>query len=247
MRHVTAACILSSRSQNRAHEARLLHQRLHAPLARRRAARHPARPGSTASRSSPTCRTRTRRRSTQALTDTVRRTLDETRAGGQQHQLQLHVRLLEGRAAGAVLRAEPDQPEPASTARTARELILKTLDFAKAVGAANISITSGRCLGGMPPDKAARQFAESIKPILDRAERSASTSASSASRGCSSSTSPSCASGSTGSAHPRFGANLDIGHSVVIGENDRRGRSSCSRAASGTCTSRTCPAASTTT
>src|SRR3954466_10405959 len=49
-------------------------------------------------------------------------------------------------------------------------LILKTLDFARAIGAQNISITSGRCLGGMPPDRAATQFAESIKPILDRAE-----------------------------------------------------------------------------
>src|SRR5215213_5273529 len=49
-------------------------------------------------------------------------------------------------------------------------LILRTLQFAKDVGARNVSITSGRCLGGMPPDKAAGQFAESIKPILDRAD-----------------------------------------------------------------------------
>ena len=34
-------------------------------------------------------------------------------------------------------------------------LILKALDFAKEVGAANISITSGRLLGGMPPEPAA--------------------------------------------------------------------------------------------
>ena len=49
-------------------------------------------------------------------------------------------------------------------------LILKTLEFAKAVGAANISITSGRMLGGMPAVAAAKQFAESMKPILDRAD-----------------------------------------------------------------------------
>src|SRR5215203_5518169 len=35
-------------------------------------------------------------------------------------------------------------------------LILKTLDFAKNIGAANISITSGRMLGGMPPEPAAK-------------------------------------------------------------------------------------------
>src|SRR5262245_57302314 len=50
-------------------------------------------------------------------------------------------------------------------------MILQTLEFAKQIGAKNISITSGRCLGGMPPDKAAKQFEESIKPILDAAQR----------------------------------------------------------------------------
>src|SRR6184192_3687016 len=60
-------------------------------------------------------------------------------------------------------------PNPQHRADRAR-LILKTLDLAKAVGAANISITSGRSLGGMPPISAAKQFTESIKPILDRAD-----------------------------------------------------------------------------
>src|SRR5580704_6796631 len=50
------------------------------------------------------------------------------------------------------------------------EMIVRTLEFARDIGAANISITSGRTLGGMPPKKAARQFAESIRPILDRAD-----------------------------------------------------------------------------
>src|SRR3954466_12214562 len=58
-------------------------------------------------------------------------------------------------------------PNPKHRADRAR-LILKTLEFAKAVGADNISITSGKCLGGMPPGPAAKQFAESMKPILDR-------------------------------------------------------------------------------
>jgi sugar phosphate isomerase/epimerase len=50
-------------------------------------------------------------------------------------------------------------------------LIYGALQFAHDVRAANISITSGRCLGGMPPDRAARQFAESIKPILERSDK----------------------------------------------------------------------------
>ena len=48
-------------------------------------------------------------------------------------------------------------PNPKHRADRTR-LILKTLDFAKAIGAKNISITTGRCLGGMPPEKAAKQF-----------------------------------------------------------------------------------------
>src|SRR4029079_15700327 len=60
-------------------------------------------------------------------------------------------------------------PNPQHRADRTR-LILRALEFAKAIGAQNISTTSGRCLGGMPPDRAATQFAESIKPILERAE-----------------------------------------------------------------------------
>jgi len=61
-------------------------------------------------------------------------------------------------------------PNPVHRADRAR-LILKTLDFAKAVGAANISITSGRCLAGMPPDRARLKFVESMTPILDYADK----------------------------------------------------------------------------
>src|SRR3954465_15825674 len=64
---------------------------------------------------------------------------------------------------------EPSLISPDPQQRKDRaEMILKTLQFAKDIGAANISITSGRCLGGMPPDKAAVQFAEGIKPVRDR-------------------------------------------------------------------------------
>src|SRR5579862_2275393 len=57
---------------------------------------------------------------------------------------------------------EPSLISPNPTHRADRtRLILNTLDFAKAIGARNISITSGRCLGGMPPEKAAKQFADS--------------------------------------------------------------------------------------
>src|SRR5437588_11246057 len=62
---------------------------------------------------------------------------------------------------------EPSLISPNSRHRADRtRLILKTLDFAKQIGAQNISITSGRSLGGLPPDQAAKQFAEYINTIL---------------------------------------------------------------------------------
>src|SRR5437016_1197772 len=61
---------------------------------------------------------------------------------------------------------EPSLISPNPSHREDRlRLILKTLQFAKDIGARNISITSGRTLGGMPPAQAAGQFAESIKPV----------------------------------------------------------------------------------
>src|SRR5436309_10806528 len=57
-------------------------------------------------------------------------------------------------------------PNPKHRADRTR-LIVKALDLARDIGARNISITSGRMLGGMAPAKAAEQFGESLRPILD--------------------------------------------------------------------------------
>jgi sugar phosphate isomerase/epimerase len=99
------------------------------------------------------------------------------------------------------------------------DLILKTLDFAKGVGAANVSITSGRCLGGMPPDKAAWQFAASLRPILDRAEELGVNIGIECEPGLYLEYVSELREWIDRLSHPRFGANLDIGHSVVIGES----------------------------
>jgi len=104
------------------------------------------------------------------LTDTVRRVLDETG---------LAVSNINGNCSFGYWRGAPPGPDfepslisPNPKHRADRSaMILRTLEFAKAVGARNISITSGRLLGGMPPTKAEAQFAESIRPILDRAEQ----------------------------------------------------------------------------
>jgi len=102
--------------------------------------------------------------------------------------------------------------------RDRSELILRTLQFAKDVGAANVSITSGRCLGGMPPDKAAAQFAESIRPVLDRADALGVNVGIECEPGLYLEYVAELRDWIDRLGHPRFGANLDIGHSVVIGE-----------------------------
>ena len=115
---------------------------------------------------------------------------------------------------------EPSLISPIAKYREDRTaLILKTLEFAKGVGAANVSITSGRCLGGMPPDKAAKQFAESIKPILDRADALGVNVGIECEPGLYLEYVAELREWIDRLGHPRFGANLDIGHSVVIGES----------------------------
>src|SRR4051812_24211231 len=101
-----------------------------------------------------------------ALVQVVRKTLDET--GLAVSSINCNCSFGYWKDAPPEPYFEPSliSPNPKHRADRTR-LILKTLQFAKDIGAANISITSGRCLGGMPPGPAARQFGESIKPILD--------------------------------------------------------------------------------
>lgn len=98
-------------------------------------------------------------------------------------------------------------------------LILKTLEFAHAIGAANISITSGRLLGGMPPDRAAVQFAESMGPILDRADQLNVNVGIECEPGLYLEYAQELRDWIDRLGHPCLGANLDVGHSQVIGES----------------------------
>src|SRR5204862_921146 len=96
-------------------------------------------------------------------------------------------------------------------------LSLKTLEFARAVGAENISITAGKCLGGMPPGPAAKQFAESMKPILDRAEALGIDVGIECEPGLFLEWAAELKDWIGRLKHPRFGATLDVGHSQVMG------------------------------
>jgi protein FrlC len=115
---------------------------------------------------------------------------------------------------------EPSLISPNPQHRSDRtQMILAALQFAHDLGAANISITSGRCLGGMPPPAAAKQFAESIKPILDAADTLGVNVGIECEPGLFLEYVAELREWIDKLNHPRFGANLDIGHSVVIGED----------------------------
>ncbi len=115
---------------------------------------------------------------------------------------------------------EPSLISPNQKHRADRtRLILKSLDFAKNIGASNISITSGRLLGGMPPEKAVGQFAESIKPVLDRAGALDVKVGIECEPGLYLEYVAELREWIDRLNHPWFGANLDVGHSQVIGES----------------------------
>src|SRR3954447_5889320 len=115
---------------------------------------------------------------------------------------------------------EPSLISPNPTHRADRtRLILKALEFARDVGAANVSITSGRMLGGMPPEPAAKQFAESIRPILERADQLNVNVGIECEPGLYLEYVAELREWLDRLGHPRFGANLDVGHSQVIGES----------------------------
>jgi fructoselysine 3-epimerase len=67
---------------------------------------------------------------------------------------------------------EPSLISPQPRLRADRiRMIQNTLHFAKAVGASNISITSGKALPTMPPEAAMRQLRQSLSPVLETAEK----------------------------------------------------------------------------
>ena len=114
---------------------------------------------------------------------------------------------------------EPSLISPNAKHRADRQtMILQTLDLAHAIGARNISITSGRCLGGVPPERAATLLAEQLRPILDRAEALNIDVGIELEPGLFLEWVTELRDWIARLNSPRFGANLDIGHSVVAGE-----------------------------
>ena len=153
-----------------------------------------------------------------AAAERVRRTLDK---------LKLGVSNINGNCTFGYWKDAPPEPyfEPSLISAKASyradriRMIKNILRFAKAVGADNISITSGKALPTMPPEKAMKQLRESLKPVLETAEKLGVK------------VGFECEPGlfvewavelrelidSVGS--KLLGANLDLGHSQVLGED----------------------------
>ncbi len=114
---------------------------------------------------------------------------------------------------------EPSLISPVRQYRAVRaEMIANTLRYAHALGAANISITSGKALPTVPPDKARRQLKESLKPLLDLAHKLNVRIGIESEPGLLIEWAAELAELISVMGSPLLGANLDIGHSVVIGE-----------------------------
>ncbi len=115
---------------------------------------------------------------------------------------------------------EPSLISPDPKLRADRiAMILNTLQFAKAIGAKNISITSGKALPTMPPDAAIKQLRESLSPILELAEKLKIRVGIESEPMLFIEYAVELRELIDQLGSKMLGANLDIGHSVVLGEN----------------------------
>jgi len=114
---------------------------------------------------------------------------------------------------------EPSLISPSDTMRNDRiDLIRKTLRFAREVGAQNISITSGRCLAHVTPADAVARLTEALRVVLDEADKQEVDIGIELEPGIYLEFVHELRDWIGRLDHPRFGANLDIGHAVVNGE-----------------------------
>ncbi len=115
---------------------------------------------------------------------------------------------------------EPSLVSPLPKYRLDRvAMILNTLRFAHALGAGNISITSGKALPTMPPAKALAQLHESLKPILELAHKLNIRIGFECEPGLLIEWATELKDLCDDLKSPLLGANLDLGHSVVMGED----------------------------
>ena len=115
---------------------------------------------------------------------------------------------------------EPSLISPNAMWREDRlRMIGRCLELARAVGARNISITSGRMTGGVPPTRAAELLKEGLLRVLEMAERAGVDIGIECEPGLYIEYASELREWIDRLGHPRLGANLDVGHSQVLGES----------------------------
>lgn len=115
---------------------------------------------------------------------------------------------------------EPSLISPVPAYRADRaERIRRAIDFAAEVGSPAVSITSGRCLGEISPESAGPLFRDNLGPVLDYAAAAKVNIGIECEPGLFIEYASELADLIATMGHPRLGANLDTGHSVVLGED----------------------------
>ncbi len=98
----------------------------------------------------------------------------------------------------------------------------RAIDLAAAVGSPAVSVTSGRCPAGLPPEKALSVLRRSLEEVLRHAERLGVRVGIEYEPGLLIERTEELVRLIEKVKHPRLGANLDIGHVVVAGEDPRK-------------------------
>lgn len=114
---------------------------------------------------------------------------------------------------------EPSLISPDEELRNYRlNLILDSLEFAAILGADCISITSGKPLGKMSPDRAMPVLEDMLRPVLAAADQAGVNVGIECEPGLLLENSTELVELIERIDHPRLGANLDLGHAIVGGE-----------------------------
>jgi sugar phosphate isomerase/epimerase len=114
---------------------------------------------------------------------------------------------------------EPSLANPDQSARRWRiDYSIRCVDIARALGSPNVSLTSGRMIPGTPPEQGLCLLRESLKEVLDHAERKDVRIGLEYEPGLLVERYEELGRLIDEIGSPYFGANLDLGHSHVLGE-----------------------------
>jgi fructoselysine 3-epimerase len=118
------------------------------------------------------------------------------------------------------------EPSLVSRDKTLREwriaYTLKALRLGRELGACNVSITSGKALNGVPPERAGKLLEEGLKRLLEQAERLGQRLSLEYEPGLLIERTDELRALLEKLKSPYFGANLDVGHVAVSGEDPCR-------------------------